>query len=425
MAVFALVDCNNFYASCERAFNPKLAGRPIVVLSNNDGCVVARSAESKAMGIPMGAPYFKIQKDFAKVKGVALSSNYALYGDMSSRVMSILAEFSPDQEVYSIDECFLGMEGFSNLPAIGATIRDRVKRWTGLPVCVGIGPSKTLSKLANHVAKKRPQWNGVCSLMGLAESELLEIIGGIDVSEVWGVGRRISARLQEMGVTTVGQLRSADRMMIKSEFSVVLERTVLELRGVSCLDMEEVAPPKQQIMSSRSFGQPVYDLSGLEEAVASYTSRAAEKLRHQRSIAGGIVVMLQTNRFKPNEPQYHPSISVPFVTPTSDTRELIAWAFRGLRRVFRAGYAYKKAGVMLYDLGPENQHLQADLFAPPVQPEKSKKLMAVMDSLNQRFGRGIVHVASEGIGHEWKMKRDRMSPQYTTEWSQLIRAKSG
>jgi len=388
-----------------------------------NGCVVARSAESKAMGIPMGAPYFKIEREFLKAGGVALSSNYSLYADMSSRVMSILATFSPNQEIYSIDECFLGMDGFDNIPAIGQEIRHKVKQWTGLPVCVGIAPSKTLAKLANHVAKKKPGWEGVCSLIGLAESEVLDIIGNIDVGEVWGVGRKISKRLEEKGVATVAQLRNADLKTIRREFSVVLERTVMELRGVSCLDLEEVAPDKQQIMSSKSFGQPIYDLAELEEAVASYTSRAAEKLRRQHHVAGGVLVLIQTNPFKPDEPQYYPSISVPLVTPTSDTRGLIEAAFKGLRRIYRQGYAYKKAGIMLVELGPEGQQIQSDLFAKPASPE-AKKLMAVMDTLNNRFGRGTLRIAAEGIQKDWQMKRGRMSPRYTTEWKHLIRARA-
>ena len=419
MAIFALVDCNNFYASCERTFNPKLAGHPIVVLSNNDGCVVARSAESKIMGIPMGVPYFKIEKDFRKAGGIALSSNYALYADMSNRVMSILAKFSPGQEVYSIDECFLSMDGQSDLSEIGKIIRTRVRQWTGLPVCVGIGPSKTLAKLANHVAKKRPAWSGVCSLIGLSEQEQLEIIGDFDVGEVWGVGRKITARLEQMGITTVRQLRGADVTLIRREFSVVMERTVMELRGVSCLALEDVAPPKKQIMSSRSFGQPVFDLPGLEEAVAAYISRAAEKLRRQRHVAGGVMVLLETNPFKPGEPQYHPSIAVPLVTPTSDTRELIRSAFIGLHRIFREGYAYKKAGVMLMELGPQASMRQNDLFATPADSEKSTKLMATMDALNARFGRGSTRLAAEGVEQDWKMKRGRMSPCYTTRWEDL------
>ena len=419
MPIFALVDCNNFYASCERAFNPKLAGHPIVVLSNNDGCVVARSAESKAMGIAMGVPYFKIETGFRKAGGVALSSNYALYADMSNRVMSILSGFAPDQEVYSIDECFLNMDGQIDLPGIGKIIRERVKQWTGLPVCVGIGHSKTLAKLANHVAKKRPAWNGVCSLTGLSEHEQLQITGDFEVGEVWGVGRRIATRLEQMGITTVRQLRGADVTLIRREFSVVMERTVMELRGVSCLALEDVAPPKKQIMSSRSFGLPVYDLPGLEESVAAYVSRAGEKLRRQQHVAGGVMVLLETNPFKPDDPQYHPSITVPLVTPTSDTRELIRAAYAGLRQIFRTGYAYKKAGVMLMELCPEASPRQDDLFAAPANPEKSTRLMTTMDALNARFGRGTTRIATEGVDQHRKMKRGRMSPCYTTRWEDL------
>ncbi|MER2624175.1 MAG: Y-family DNA polymerase [Accumulibacter sp.] len=420
MPVIALVDCNNFYASCERVFDPRLTGVPVVVLSNNDGCVVARSAEAKAMSIPMGIPYFKIEKKFRKEGGVALSSNYALYADMSQRVMSILAGFSPEQEVYSIDESFLGLEDFGDLPGIGQAIRSRVRQWTGLPVCVGIGPSKTLAKLANHVAKKRPEWNGVCNLIGLLESELLSVIGAIEVGEVWGVGRKITGRLEDRGITTVAELRHADLKTIRREFSVVMERTVMELRGISCLAIENVAPPRQQIMSSRSFGQAVFDLPGLEEAVAAYTSRATEKLRRQRSMAGGILVSLETNPFKPNEPQYHPSITVPLVTPTADTRALIRAAHNGLHRIFRTGFAYKKAGIMLIDLVPEDDQ-RRDLFTAPDFSRNSSKLMATMDALNARFGRGTVRIAAEGIDQEWKMKRGRMSPCYTTRWADLLK----
>ena len=333
--------------------------------------------------------------------------------------MSILAGFSPEQEIYSIDESFLGMGGFDDLSGIGQAIRSRVRSWTGLPVCVGFGPSKTLAKLANHIAKKRPAWNGVCNLVGLTENELHALFGNIDVGEVWGVGRRISARLESRGITTVAQLRDADRKTLRREFSVVIERTVMELRGVSCLAIEKVAPAKQQIMSSRSFGHPVFDLPGLEEAVAAYTSRAAEKLRQQRSVAGGIVVSLETNPFKPNEPQYHPSITVPLITATADSRALIR-AHAGLRRIFRAGFAYKKAGVMLVAVGPDDCP-RRDLFVATGSPEKSEKLMATVDALNARFGRGSVRIAAEGVAQDWQMKRARMSPCYTTRWADLLK----
>jgi len=328
MPVFALVDCNNFYASCEKLFDPKLASKPVVVLSNNDGCVVARSAEVKALGIPMGVPWFKIQKE-AKQYGIfAFSSNYALYADMSNRVVEVLGQFSPNLEVYSIDESFLDLSGFNrDLVEYGQAIRQRIQQWLGLAVCVGIAPSKTLAKLANHCAKKGLAGSGgVCDFTTMTESHLTELFAGIDVGEVWGVGRKIEARLADIGITTVLQLREADPDLIRSKFSVVLERTVRELRGVSCLDLEEVAPDKQQIMCSRSFGQYVYDRDQLEEVVASYVARAAEKLRKQASLAGALMVFIRTNPFSPKEPQYQRSMTIPLPEATADTRVLVMWA---------------------------------------------------------------------------------------------------
>lgn len=422
MAFFALVDVNNFYASCERLFNPKLAGRPVVVLSNNDGCAVARSAEAKALGIPMGAPYFQIEKLLRQHGGVALSSNYSLYGDMSSRTMSVLSQFSPEQEVYSIDECFLGLDGFRNPTAIGREIRERVRQWVGLPVCVGIGPSKTLAKLANHCAKKQPVWNGVCNLLDVPDPD--PIIGGIDAGEVWGVGRRIAARLESMGISTVRQLRDYDLKAIRREFSVVLERTVLELRGVSCLSLEEVSPPKQQIVCSRSFGEMVSTLSGLEEAVSTYVGRAGEKLRRQGSVAGAITVFINTNSFRSDLPQYSNSITVAMPDPTSDTLSLTQTAISGLRKIYRQGYEYKKAGVMLLDL-VDMERVQPSLFSAVERSrEKISSLMAAMDSLNRKFGSGTVRVASEGVRQQWKMRRERVSRAYTTRWDEILSVKA-
>jgi DNA polymerase V len=303
MAVFALVDCNNFYASCEKLFNPQLTHTPVVVLSNNDGCVVARSAEVKALGIPMGVPWFKIQSEAKRHGIVAFSSNYALYADMSNRVVEILSSFSPHIEVYSIDESFLDLSGFERVGyhVYGAEIRQRIADWLGLAVCVGIGPTKTLAKLANHCAKKSLAGEkGVCDFTTLAPDERLAIFERIAVGEVWGVGRQLTARLDAMGIRTVRQLHDADAESLRRRFSVVLERTVRELRGVSCIDLEEVVPDKQQIISSRSFGTLVYELAGLEEAVASYIARAAEKLRAQDALAGALQVAIRTNIFKPD-----------------------------------------------------------------------------------------------------------------------------
>lgn len=418
---FALIDCNNFYASCERVFNPALDGRPVVVLSNNDGCVVARSAEAKALKIPMGAPYFKIERVIRKHGGVALSSNYALYADMSNRVMSILAGYSPRQEVYSIDECFLGMEGFQELTTIGTAIRAHIKQWTALPVCVGFGPTKTLSKLANHVAKKQPEWNGVCDLTMLDESDRDALIGGIEIGEVWGVGRRIAERLGDMGIATVRQLRDADQAQIRKMFSVVLERTVMELRGVSCLELEEVAPAKQQIMVSRSFGQPVFELADLENAVGNFTFRAAEKLRNQESCAGAVMVFAQTSPFR-DTAQYGRSITVPISTATDDTLALTNAAMTGLAAIYKPGFAYAKAGVMLTEL-IEHDRVPQDLFSEPELKGKSQALMAALDKVNARFGRGALTTGAATAQARWGMKQDRRTPRYSTHWSELIRLK--
>ena len=419
MPVFALVDCNNFYASCEKLFDPKLASKPVVVLSNNDGCVVARSAEVKALGIPMGVPWFKIQKEAKQYGIVAFSSNYALYADMSNRVVEVLGQFTPDLEVYSIDESFLDLSGFNrDLVEYGQEIRQRIQQWLGLAVCVGIAPSKTLAKLANHCAKKSLAGSAsVCDFTTMTESQLTELFAGIEVGEVWGVGRKIEGRLADMGITTVLQLREADPDLIRSKFSVVLERTVRELRGVSCLNLEEVAPDKQQIMCSRSFGQYVYDRDQLEEVVASYVARAAEKLRKQASQAGALMVFIRTNPFSPKEPQYQRSMTIPLPEATADTRVLVMWVLKGLKRMYRPGFAYQKAGVMLSELRPKAME-QASLFVDP-ETDRGQRLMATLDVINQRWGRGTLRSAAEGLEKPWQMKRQRLSPSYTTDWDGL------
>lgn len=419
MPVFALVDCNNFYASCEKLFDPKLTSKPVVVLSNNDGCVVARSAEVKALGIPMGVPWFKIQKEAKQYGIVAFSSNYALYADMSNRVVEVLGQFTPNLEVYSIDESFLDLSGFNrDLVEYGQEIRQRIQQWLGLAVCVGIAPSKTLAKLANHCAKKSLAGSGgVCDFTTMTESKLTQLFADIEVGEVWGVGRKIEARLADMGITTVLQLREADPDLIRSKFSVVLERTVRELRGVSCMDLEEVAPDKQQIMCSRSFGQYVYDRDQLEEVVASYVARAAEKLRKQASLAGALMVFIRTNPFNPKEPQYQRSMTIPLPEATADTRVMVNWALKVLRRIYRPGFGYQKAGVMLSELRPKAM-AQASLFVDP-DTDRGHRLMATLDVINQRWGRGTLRSAAEGMEKPWQMKRQRLSPSYTTDWEGL------
>ncbi|MDQ5878401.1 MAG: polymerase [Pseudomonadota bacterium] len=420
--IFALVDCNNFYASCEKLFNPKLKHRPVVVLSNNDGCVVARSAEVKALGIPMGVPWFQIRDQARRHGIVAFSSNYALYADMSNRVVQVLAGFSPNLEVYSIDESFLDLSGFTgqadSLAAYGAEIRQRVADWLGLAVCVGIAPTKTLAKLANHCAKKdRFGTGGVCDFTTASPAALDALFERVEAGEVWGVGRKITSRLQAMGIHTVRQLRDANAETIRARFSVVLERTVRELRGDSCMDMEEVAPNKQQIMSSRSFGHLIHDLDKLEEAVASYIAKAAEKLRAQASLAGAVQVYLRTNIFKPEVPQYQPAVTVPLPEATSDTRTLTQWALKILRAIYRPGFGYHKAGVMLLDLSPQAKR-QFSLFDAQGVAEgvRSEKLMDVLDSINLRYGRHTLRLGAEGVAQDWQMRRENLSPGYTTSW---------
>lgn len=424
MTAIALIDGNNFYVSCERVFQPELEGKPVVVLSNNDGCVVARSQEVRALGVAMGVPWFKL-RDLAKQHGIiAKSSNYTLYGDMSQRMHSVIGQFAPEQEIYSIDETFLDLTGFKrDLVEYGQQIRQRVRQWTGIPVCVGIGSSKTLAKLANRSAKKAlvPEMgHGVVDFNQISPSGLKRLFASIDVGEVWGVGRRLKERLYGMGVETVQQLKDSSGSRIKNEFNVVLARTVAELNGEACLNIEEVAPPKQQIVSSRSFGQPVILLQDLNEAVVSYASRAAEKLRRQNHVAGAIQVFIQTNSFKPEEPQYNNGVTVKLLNPTNSTFNLAEAALYGLKKIYRIGYAYKKAGVMLTDLCPADQ-VPTDLFSGFDQPDtqRAKNLIATLDEINARMGRGTVRSAGEGVQKAWAMRTGNKSKAFTSDWDQL------
>lgn len=415
--MLALVDCNNFYASCEKLFDPSLRDLPVVVLSNNDGCTVARSAEAKALGIPMGAPWFKL-KDLAKKHGiVAKSSNYTLYADMSDRVVSVLRMYTPNLEVYSIDESFLDLTGFNrDLTLYGQDIRQRVAQWIGLPVCVGIASTKTLAKLANHIAKKRLGFNGVCNLPSLPASQVDQIFREIEVGEVWGVGRKITARLQAMGINTVFDLRASDAQTIRTKFSVVMERTVRELQGTPCIELEEAPPDKQQIICSRSFGRPISNLPDMNEALASYISRACEKLREQDGVAGSLSIWLETNPFKPDSPQYSRSVTIPLPATSDDTRQLIRVGLWAMKNIYRDGFDYKKCGCMLGAIVPK-ANSQACLFG---SGHTTDKATAVMDSINAKFGRGAVKSAAEGVEKVWAMRREQMSPEYTTDWDGLM-----
>lgn len=417
----ALVDCNNFYVSCERVFNPKLEGKPVVVLSNNDGVAVARSNEVKALGIRMADPWFKMEK-IAKQHGIiAYSSNYTLYGDMSARVMSILSTFTPRQEIYSIDECFLDLDGFDpqSLVSYAQTIRQTVKRNVGIPVCVGIADTKTLAKLANHCAKKGlAGGDGVCDFGQMDEQQRRSLFASIPVGEIWGVGSRITEKLMTMNIRSVEALRSANLEMIRRQFSVVLARTVQELNGTPCIELEDDNIPRQQIMVSRSFGATVTSLEDLSESVAHFATRAAEKLRDDGSVASSVCVYIRTNPFKEDEPQYQQSLVVPLSQPSDNTTKLVKAALAGLKEIYRLGYRYKKTGVMLMGLQVKGT-VQATLFDDPVEQTKSDALMHVMDSINLKMGSGSLTIAASGIRQRWAMRRELKSPNYTSDWNEL------
>ncbi|SNX29492.1 DNA polymerase V [Polynucleobacter meluiroseus] len=420
--LFALVDVNNFYVSCERVFQPKLEDVPMVVLSNNDGCAVARSAEVKALGVKMATPWFKL-KDLAKEHGiVAYSSNYTLYGDMSSRVVEVLKKFTPNLEVYSIDESFLAIETvlkhYPDASHLGHLMKQTVKDTTGLPVCVGIGASKTLAKLANHLAKKHPQFAGVCDVESMPKAELYQWMTETEVGEVWGIGKRIAKKLHLLNIYSVFDLLQTSPQSLRQQFGVVMERLCYELRGVSCLQLEEVTPAKQQIVSSRSFGKPVSSMSELAESVATHVARGAEKLRSQHSVAGALTIFIQTNPFKPHEPQRHQSVVVPLADPSDNTLTLTTAAIEGLKQIYCSGFKYKKAGVM-FSLLADKPTVQQSLFDDVAAKGKSAGLMKALDSINGRFGNTVLRTAAAGTKQDWVMRSGNRSPNYTTRWDEL------
>jgi len=416
----ALVDCNNFYVSCERVFQPKLEGKPVVVLSNNDGCVVSRSQEVKDLGVTMAAPWYQM-KALAKRHGiVAFSSNYALYADLSSRVMSLLSQFSPQQEVYSIDESFLDLSGMPGSHAeYGQLMRRTIRQCVGIPVCVGIAPSKTLAKLANHVAKKNPQFNSVCDFNSMSEDELDALLASIEVGEVWGVGRRTAPKLQEIGIHSVLDLKRSPPGRLRARFSVVFERIVSELNGVACLELDDVPHDKQQIICSRSFGMLTSSLADLEQAAIAYTTRAVEKLRQQHSIASALHIYVRTNPHRTQDAQHQQGILVPLDEPDDDTRAFCKAALHGLRQIYRPEHAYQKVGVMLADIVPASERPRT-LFDDDAARERSKSLMNALDHINRRMGSGTLRLLGEGANQSWAMRRESSSRRYTTEWEDLF-----
>ena len=421
--MFALCDVNSFYASCETVFRPDLKGRPVVVLSNNDGCVIARSAEAKPF-VKMGEPYFK-QKDMFRRHGIiAFSSNYELYADMSNRVMTTLEELSPRCEIYSIDEAFCDLTGVRNcrdLTDFGREIRETVLRRTHLTVGVGIAQTKTLAKLANHAAKQwQRQTGGVVDLSNMERQRKLMAL--LPVDEVWGVGRRISKKLESMGIDTVLKLADTDIRFIRKHFNVVLERTVRELRGEPCLGLEEFAPVKQEIVCSRSFGGRITEYHEMRQAICSYASRAAEKLRGEHQYCRFISAFVKTSPFALNEPYYGNSAYVKLLTPTQDSRDIITAATKCLDAIWRDGHRYQKAGVMLGDFYSQGV-AQLNLFDDNAPRKNSEKLMEVLDHLNAKDGRGTLYFAGQGIQTAWQMKREMLSPRYTTRYSDLLKVR--
>ena len=424
-SLFALVDVNNFYVSCERVFQPKLEEVPMVVLSNNDGCAVARSAEVKALGVKMGTPWFQMEA-LARKHGIqAYSSNYTLYGDMSNRVVQVLRGFTPNLEVYSIDESFLQIETvlkqYQNAIELGQGIKRQVKDTTGLPVCVGIGASKTLAKLANHLAKKHKQFSGVCDVSAMSKEELYQWMSETEVGEVWGVGRQIAKKLKAQDIHSVFDLLQASPQVMRQQFGVVMERICYELRGTSCLKLEEVAPAKQQIIASRSFGKLVTSQAELAQSVATHVARAAEKLRNQDSVTGALTVFIQTNPFKQHEPQYHQSITIPLTNASDNTLTLTNAALAGLKQIYQPNFRYKKAGVIL-NLISDKPTIQQSLFEDVESKGKSASLMKVVDQINTRFGNTAIRSAAAGTNtakEVWQMRSNNKSPNYTTKWDEL------
>lgn len=418
--MFALVDVNSFYASCESVFRPDLKGKPVVVLSNNDGCIISRSAEAKAIGIKMGAPYFRIKDDLQRQNVAVFSSNYPLYADLSHRVMLTLAEMVPDIEIYSIDEAFInvsGISGYMPLETFGHQLRNKVKKNTGLIVGVGIAPTKTLAKLANYAAKTWRKTQGVVDLATIERQR--KLLALVPVEEVWGVGRRISKKLNALGITTALHLADCSTWVIRQHFNVMLERTVCELRGEPCLGSDEFIPSKQQIICSRSFDHRITGYHDMRQAVCAYAERAAEKLRSEHQFCCMVSVFMRTSPHAENETFYAPQASSHLSIPSNDTRDIIRVATDTLDRIWKEGFRYMKAGVMLSDFFSQGV-AQLNLFDEYPPRHNSEKLMATLDLINEQRGRRTLYFAGQGIQQPWQMKREMLSPCYTTRYSDLL-----
>ena len=430
--MFALVDGNNFYVSCERVFRPSLQGLPVVVLSNNDGCAIARSDEAKALGIKMGQPYYQFRELERVSNLVCLSANFELYGDMSDRMMSLAAGLGPLQEIYSIDESFIGnLDGIPDLTRRAWAICTRIDKWIGIPTCIGLAPTKTLAKLCNHVAKDAERKPGnypkelarVCNWIELTREQQIDLLRRTPAGNVWGIGRRIAAKLAEQGILTALDVARLPTVKARDEWNVLLERTVRELQGISCISLEQAPAPKQQIACTRSFGHPITTLPPLIEAVSEFASRAAEKLRYGNQRAGAVQVFVHTSPFRPG-PRFNKSATIQLHPPTSDTTLLVNAVVAGLRRIYEPGFLLAKAGVMLLDLCSATTQLQSDLlFEAPCTKRDHNQLMEVVDRINARYGKSTVHVASTGHtqkdGAGWRMRQERRTPRYTTQQGEI------
>lgn len=412
--VFALVDVNNCYVSCERVFNPSLIDKPVIVLSNNDGCAVARSNEAKMLGIKMGVPLFQIKDIVQQNNVIVLSSNYTLYAEMSRRFHKVLGTYvtESEQEIYSIDECFLDLTDYYenfNLTNLAQDMRTKILKWVGLPCCVGIGSSKTEAKIANHIAKKYPAFNSVCNLVDMDLCNKEAFLAEIDVSEVWGVGRKHSKKLQGMGINTVFDLACTDPREMKKKFSIVMARTVAELQGVSCIEIEHTPQTKQQIIASRSFGSRVTELEDLKEAISMYAQDACSRLRDESLLCGCMIAFVQSNPFDPNVPFYNKSISGGFSEPTDCALDLVRAATRMVGEIFKEGIKYKKCGVILTGLEPKSGHTY-DLLTDFETIEKKEKLMKTLEGVHQKYGKKKLGVGPCFIpGRTWSMSRDKLS----------------
>lgn len=416
--MFGLLDCNNFFVSCQRVFEPKLEGKPVVVLSNNDGCIIARSNEAKALGLPMGAPVHEWVTVMKRGNVRAFSCNFELYADMSSRVMRVARGHVPRMEVYSVDEAFLDLKGVPQALLVDEmrVLREAVGQGVGIPVCIGLAPTKVLAKIANHVAKKNPALGGVCLLDDSARQE--EVLAALPLKDVWGLGRKLSARLENEGLANALQLRDSDPRLMRRRYNVMMERMVYELRGIPCRGLEIAADDKRVIQATRSFGRRVFTLEDLQEAVAQYITRAASQMRGEGLLAQGVLVYIRTGYHNPREVYYGASHALGLPAPTGDTRKLIAAAHACLKEIYQAGPAYYKAGVHLLELVRADTH-QPALFDAGDDAE-SRKLMGVMDLLDRKFGKYFVRLASTGLEQDWQVRHEMRSPRYSSRWEDLM-----